>query len=122
MLTTDLKTRDTLNGAVLLDRLSVNEGRLRLPDGLSYRYPVLPQRQTLALSPPVLRKIKELVRQGATVLGPAPQRARAGRTGPKAMRKLNPAPPQSSREDSPGHLRSLHSGKSPCFCLLNSPA
>jgi len=66
---------DTLNAEVLLERLSVNEGRLALPEGLSYGYLVLPQRQTLALSPPVLRKITELVRRGATVLGPAPQRA-----------------------------------------------
>jgi len=66
---------DCLNAEVLLQRLSVRHGRLTLPDGMSYRYLVLPQRRQLAISTPVLRKIQELVRQGATVLGPPPQRA-----------------------------------------------
>jgi hypothetical protein len=66
---------DTINAEVLLNRLSVKRGRLTLPDGMSYRYLVLPHRQTVAMSPPVLRKIKNLVKDGATVLGPAPQRA-----------------------------------------------
>ena len=71
---------DTINTEVLLGRLSAADGRLTLPDGLSYRYLVLPERRTLAMSPPVLRKIKELVQNGATVLGRAPQRA-PGLTG-----------------------------------------
>jgi hypothetical protein len=66
---------DTINAEVLLNRLSVKKGRLTLPDGMSYRYLVLPHRKTVAMSPPVLRKIKALVTGGATVIGPAPQRA-----------------------------------------------
>jgi len=66
---------DTINADVLLHRLSVKHGRLLLPDGLSYRYLVLPERKLVALSPPVLRTIRALARQGATVLGPPPQRA-----------------------------------------------
>jgi hypothetical protein len=66
---------DTINADVLVKRLSVRQGRLTLPDGMSYRYLVLPHRKRVALSPPVLRKIAELVRQGATVIGPPPQRA-----------------------------------------------
>jgi hypothetical protein len=66
---------DTINAEVLLNRLSMNQGRLTLPDGMSYRYLVLPHRNMLAMSPPVLRKIKALAEQGASVIGPAPQRA-----------------------------------------------
>jgi len=66
---------DTVNAEVLLDRLFVKHGRLSLPDGMSYRYLVLPQRNCLAMSPAVCRKVAELVKAGATVLGPAPQRA-----------------------------------------------
>jgi hypothetical protein len=64
---------DTVNAEVLLERLSVRDGRLVLPDGMSYRVLVLPNRLTMSL--PVLRQIKSLVEQGATVVGPRPIRA-----------------------------------------------
>jgi hypothetical protein len=55
-------------------RLSVKEdGRLALPDGMSYRVLVLPQIDRM--TPPVLRKIHELVAGGATVVGPKPVRS-----------------------------------------------
>ncbi len=69
---------DTINADVLLNRLSVKDGRLFLPDGMSYRLLVLPERRPM--SPRVLRKIKELVEAGATVLGPKPDRS-PGLTG-----------------------------------------
>jgi hypothetical protein len=69
---------DTLNAEVLLERVSVRDGRLVLPDGMSYRILVLPNRP--AMSPRVLRKIQSLVEQGATVVGPRPTRA-PGLTG-----------------------------------------
>jgi hypothetical protein len=46
------------------------EGRLVLPDGMSYRVLVLPEIDRMTL--PVLRKLRELVAGGATVLGPRP--------------------------------------------------
>jgi hypothetical protein len=66
---------DTINADVLLNRMSVKDGRLVLPDGMSYRYLVLPHREDFSMSPAVMRKIKELVENGATVIGPRPQRA-----------------------------------------------
>jgi hypothetical protein len=66
---------DTINSEVLLNGLTVRKGRLMLPDGMSYRYLVLPHRKTPTMSPRVLQKIRDLVRRGATVIGPAPQRA-----------------------------------------------
>ena len=45
--------------------LSVNKGRLVLPSGMSYRMLVLPE--TTAMSEQLLKKIKALVEQGATV-------------------------------------------------------
>jgi len=39
--------------------MSVRSGRLVLPDGMSYRVLVLPERETM--TPALLRKIKELV-------------------------------------------------------------
>ncbi|HEX3086161.1 MAG TPA: glycosyl hydrolase, partial [Pyrinomonadaceae bacterium] len=62
---------DYINSDVLLNRMSVDaEGRLVLPDGMSYRVLVLPEIDRMTL--PVLRKLRELVAGGATVLGPRP--------------------------------------------------
>ena len=64
---------DYMNAEVLLTRASVKDGKLTLPDGMQYRLLVLPQLETMR--PDVLRKIKELVDDGLTVLGPAPVRS-----------------------------------------------
>ncbi len=64
---------DVLSEEALLERLSVRDGRLTLPDGMSYRLLVLPPRPIVSL--PALRKIKTLVEAGATVLGPRPSQA-----------------------------------------------
>ena len=55
---------------VVLTRMSVKDGRLVLPDGMSYRLLVLPQVKTM--TPRLLGKIKELVAAGATVVGAPP--------------------------------------------------
>ena len=62
---------DVCNSEVLLTRLRVKDGRLVLPDGMSYRVLALPDRRTMALE--VLQKVKELVADGATVVGPRPE-------------------------------------------------
>jgi hypothetical protein len=65
---------DYVNADALLTRLSVSaDGRLVTRDGMSYRVLVLPQIDRMTL--PVLRKIAELVRGGATVVGPRPVRS-----------------------------------------------
>jgi hypothetical protein len=61
---------DTCAEDVLLTRMSVSDGRLVLPDGMSYRVLILPARQIL--TPPLARKIRQLVADGATVIGPKP--------------------------------------------------
>jgi hypothetical protein len=61
---------DGLNKEVLLHYLSVDDGRLVLPDGMSYRVLVLPEAR--GMSPMVLRRIRELIQKGATVLGNRP--------------------------------------------------
>lgn len=58
---------------VVLRRMEVRDGRLVLPDGMSYRLLVLSDAR--AMTPPLLRKIKELVEAGATVVGPRPLRS-----------------------------------------------
>ena len=62
---------DYVNAEVLLTRMSVENGRLVLPDGMSYRVLVLPDTLNRH-TPPVLRKIRDLVVAGATIVGPKP--------------------------------------------------
>ena len=65
---------DFINADVLLHRLSVDaEGRLVLPDGVSYRVLVLPE--TDQMRPELLQKIRELVAGGAIVVGQKPLRS-----------------------------------------------
>jgi hypothetical protein len=62
---------DYFNADALLTRMSVApDGRLVLPDGISYRVLVLPPTDRMTL--PVLRKVRDLVAGGATVVGPRP--------------------------------------------------
>ncbi|HTY88072.1 MAG TPA: glycosyl hydrolase, partial [Candidatus Acidoferrum sp.] len=63
---------DVISAEALLGRASVKDGRVVLPDGMSYRLLVLPDWTCISL--PVLRKVKELVANGATVIGPKPAR------------------------------------------------
>jgi hypothetical protein len=61
---------DNCNLDALLTRVSVKDGRLVLPDGMSYRILVLPNNSLMA--PEALAKIAALVEGGATVVGPRP--------------------------------------------------
>jgi hypothetical protein len=64
---------DVIGERALLERMEVRNGRWSLPDGMSYRVLVLPAATSLRV--PVLRKIRDLVRAGGTVVGLPPQRA-----------------------------------------------
>jgi hypothetical protein len=61
---------DACSPEVVLTRMKVKDGRLVLPDGMSYRLLVLPQVETM--TPQLLRQIRSLVKAGATVVGPPP--------------------------------------------------
>lgn len=61
---------DVCNEEVLLTRLSVKNGKIVLPDGMSYRILVLPPSARMPVA--VLKKLKELVAAGATILGEKP--------------------------------------------------
>ena len=63
---------DVITEEAILTRASVRDGRIVLPDGMSYRVLVLPDRAAISL--PVLKKLKELVAAGATIIGTKPAR------------------------------------------------
>jgi hypothetical protein len=63
---------DVVTEEALLTRVSVEDGWLVLPDGMRYRMLALPPHASISL--PVLRRMAELVRSGATLVGPRPRR------------------------------------------------
>lgn len=62
---------DVCNSEVLLTRLSVKDGRLVLPDGVSYHLLILPERAQMPVE--VIQKLRQLVEAGATIVGPKPE-------------------------------------------------
>ncbi|MEI7503345.1 MAG: glycosyl hydrolase, partial [Paludibacter sp.] len=58
---------------VVLTRMSVKNGLIMLPDGMNYKLLVMPATETM--TPKLLRKIKELIEAGATVVGAPPRKA-----------------------------------------------
>lgn len=64
---------DIANADILLNHLSVSDGKLMVPHGQQYEILVLPDKRWMTL--PVLEKIKELLENGATVIGPKPLRS-----------------------------------------------
>ena len=77
---------DYINGEVLLQRASVEDGRIVLPSGMKYRLLVLPQLETMR--PEILQKIKDLLQAGACVIGPAPKYSPSLSDYPAADRKV----------------------------------
>ena len=64
---------DVVNTEVILTRMSVKDGLITLPDGMSYRLLVLPDWPMMRVN--VLKKLTELVHAGATIVGPRPLKA-----------------------------------------------
>jgi hypothetical protein len=77
---------DYINGDVIKGRLSVKDGKLVLPNGIAYSILVLPSLQTIR--PELLSKIKELVQNGAVILGPKPERSPSLQDYPQADLKV----------------------------------
>jgi len=64
---------DGCNSEVVLTRMSVKNGLITLPDGMSYKILALPKVDTM--TPELLAKIAGLVKDGATVVGGPPQKS-----------------------------------------------
>lgn len=58
---------DSCGERAFLERVSVEDGRLVMPDGMSYRVLILPHTWKMTL--PVARKLRQLVKDGAVVIG-----------------------------------------------------
>ncbi len=63
---------DAINADVLLHGATVKNGRLTLASGANYAVLILPPNDS-DMTPQLLKRIRDLVREGATVVGPRPQ-------------------------------------------------
>ena len=65
---------DVINAQALLSRAEVEDSKITLPNGMNYRYLVIPESVATEMTVPVLEKITSLVEKGATLVGLPPQR------------------------------------------------
>ena len=72
---------DYLSDEVMMDDLSVRDGRLVTKAGMNWRVLQLPE--SSAMTPQQARKIRDLVRAGAVVVGPRPERSPSLRDYPQ---------------------------------------
>ena len=77
---------DYINAEVILRDMTVKDGLLTLPHGTQYRVLVLPKQKTMR--PELLEKIKNLVKEGACILGPAPKRSPSQQNQPEADKQV----------------------------------
>ncbi len=77
---------DVCNEEVLLTRVSVKNNKLVLPDGISYHVLVLPNTKRMPVE--VAKKIRELVKAGATVIGQRPEKDPGLKNFPKSDREV----------------------------------
>jgi len=73
---------DYMNAEVIEKYMTVKNGLITLPHGTQYRILVIPKLETMR--PELLVKIKQLVNDGAVVLGPAPKRSPSLQNQPAA--------------------------------------
>jgi len=77
---------DYMNAEVIEKYMTVKDGLITLPHGTQYRILVLPKLTTMR--PELLTKIKQLVNEGAIVLGPAPTRSPSLQNQPMADQQV----------------------------------
>jgi len=62
---------DVTNEEAILTRMKAEDGRIVLPDGMSYGVLILPEDNRLNLE--LLRKVRDLVKEGVALVGPKPE-------------------------------------------------
>jgi hypothetical protein len=77
---------DYMNAEVIERDMTVEDGLITLPHGTQYKMMVLPKLETMR--PELLVKIKQLVNDGAIILGPAPSRSPSLQNQPEADQQV----------------------------------
>jgi hypothetical protein len=96
-------------------RISVKEGMIVLPDGMSYRLLVLPkegeQVQAGLMTPELLQRIEHLVNEGMTVVGPRPLKSPSLTNYPNCDRELSAIADRLWGNDAPSGNRKVGRGR-----------
>ncbi len=77
---------DMINAEVILTRMGTKDGRIVLPDGMSYELLVLPNQEDMDWD--VLQKLEKLIKAGATIVGRKPTRSNGLRDYPHRDEKV----------------------------------
>ncbi len=77
---------DYINAEVIEETMVVRDGLMTLPHGTQYKIMVLPKLATMR--PELLARIKQLVHDGAVVLGPSPSRSPSLQNQPEADQQV----------------------------------
>ncbi len=78
---------DYMNAEVIIRDMTVKDGLITLPHGTQYRVLVLPKQKSMR--PELLSKIKELVNEGACILGPSPEYSPSLQNQPQADQQVH---------------------------------
>jgi len=79
---------DVINAEALLTRAQAKNGQIVLPDGLGYRYLVIPEGAADSMTPAVVLKLKKLVEGGITLVGPPPKGSLGLTDYPRSQQKI----------------------------------
>ncbi len=100
---------DVITEDAILNRLSVKDHRLVLPDGMNYRVLILPDRKIISLA--VLEKVQQLVTDGATVIMTRPEQASGLTNFPKSDARVEQIANQLFGERVMDGIRSVGKGR-----------
>lgn len=110
---------DYINAEVIERDLFVKDGLLTLPHGTQYRLLVLPKLETMR--PELLAKIKQLIEDGAAVMGPAPKRSPSLQNYPKADQEVQSAAASLWAGLDGTNVQSVRIGKGQLLSGMNMP-
>lgn len=99
---------DYCNPDVLLNRLSVRDGMLTTPEGISYKVLWMPDARRML--PETLEKLYTLINDGATVIGNAPEGIVTLTGGEKAQKRFNLAVQKIWGRESEEQVRKIGDG------------
>jgi hypothetical protein len=103
---------DVINAEGLLTRAGARDSKLVLPDGVSYRYFVIPEGVADSLTPVLLAKIRQLVEEGVTLVGGRPRQSLGLTDYPRAGRQVEQhAAAMWGTDTSEAGLRKVGSGR-----------
>ena len=104
---------DYLNQDALLNRIEVVDGKLSIPEGATWKVLWLPEEHCRRMTPETLLRLRQLLHDGATVIGGAPLESPTLSGGPDTERTFNalveelwgePGAPRGHRQIGKGRL------------------